>query len=140
MRKYDKVARAVIDDARRRNWIADALYKSCNLATALVGGLVVAPFYAYEVSAHSAGNDGSLDVKRYWPFGYGGIGGAVNDIAIVLTLAAPLILPSSIVWCLLRYRGSRESRIISLVPAFFALVVLISYAADWSAIVAWHLD
>ena len=98
------------------------------------------PFYMYRIPVVGAGDLQSYDVKQYWPFGLDGAGGVVHDVCIALALLAPLIVPASLIWSVLRYLGAATRRIPALLPAMVSLLIGVAYAAHWRAILAWHLD
>ena len=105
-----------------------------------VGLFIVLPFYAYGIPAEGAGALQQYDVKQYWPFGSNGPGRALHDVCLVLAPAAPVVLPITLIWSVLRYLSSRPRRLQSLLPAIAALLISVAYVANWRAILAWHLD
>jgi len=116
------------------------LYWAMVALTAVIGILVVLPFYAYEIPLSGAGDRPEVDVKLYWPFGFSGTGRIVHDACIVLAFVAPMLVPATLIWSTLRYLGSTVRRASLLWPAVLAFFVMAAYAWQWRAILAWHLD
>lgn len=112
----------------------ESLYWSVLAVAFGIGVVVVLPFYLYEIP--SAG-DRDLDVKKYWPFG---LGGFANQVAIWLSLSAPLLLPSSLIWSVRRYFRAKRRKVLALVPAAVLLLIGFAFLINWRAILEWHLD